>query len=172
MSKFSLKGKVAIVTGASKGIGEAMATIYAAAGAKVVVSSRSQEAVDKVAEKINEGGFEAIGVACNTGDMEQIGNLVDETLEAYGKVDIVVNNAATNPVFGPVINTDISAFDKIMDVNVKGPFELTKLCVPHMEAGGSIINISSVGGISPEAQLGIYSVTFRVPYSQKHVSFL
>lgn len=159
MSKFSLKGKVAIVTGASKGIGEAMASIYAAAGAKVVVSSRKQEAVNEVAERLTEAGLEAIGVACNTGDMDQIGHLVDQTLEAYGKVDIVVNNAATNPVFGPVIQTDTSAFDKIMDVNVKGPFELVKLCVPHMEAGGSIINISSVGGISPEAHLGIYSVS-------------
>lgn len=159
MSKFSLKDKVAIVTGASKGIGESMASIYAAAGAKVVVSSRKQEAVDDVAERFNAAGLEAIGVACNTGDMDQIGNLVDQTLDAYGKVDIVVNNAATNPVFGPVIQTETSAFDKIMDVNVKGPFELTKLCVPHMEAGGSIINISSVGGISPEAHLGMYSVS-------------
>lgn len=159
MSKFSLKDKVAIVTGASKGIGEAIASIYAAAGAKVIVSSRKQEAVDEVAEKINNAGLEALGVACNTGDMDQIGLLVDQTLEAYGKVDIVVNNAATNPVFGPVINTELSAFDKIMDVNVKGPFELVKLCAPHMEAGGSIINISSVGGISPEEQLGIYSVS-------------
>ncbi|WP_420581666.1 glucose 1-dehydrogenase [Reichenbachiella sp.] len=159
MSKFSLKDKVAIITGASKGIGEAMASIYAAAGAKVVVSSRKQEAVDAVAEKITEAGFEAIGVACNTGDMVEIGNLIDKTLEVYGKIDIVVNNAATNPVFGPVIQTDIAAFDKIMDVNVKGPFELVKLSVPHMEAGGSIINISSVGGISPEAHLGIYSVS-------------
>ncbi|MEO9966999.1 MAG: glucose 1-dehydrogenase [Reichenbachiella sp.] len=159
MSKFSLKDKVAIVTGASKGIGEAIASIYAAAGAKVVVSSRKQEAVDAVAEKINEAGFEAIGVACNTGDMEQIGNLVDQTLEAFGKVDIVVNNAATNPVFGPLVNTSLDAFDKIMDVNVKGPFELVKLCAPHMTAGGSIINVSSVGGLSPEEQLGIYSVS-------------
>jgi len=159
MSKFSLKDKVAIITGASKGIGEAMASIYAAAGAKVVVSSRKQEAVDEVAKKITAAGFEAIGVACNTGDLDEIGNLVDKTLEAYGKIDIVVNNAATNPVFGPVIQTDTAAFDKIMNVNVKGPFELVKLCVPHMEAGGSIINISSVGGISPEAHLGIYSVS-------------
>ncbi|MEO9802092.1 MAG: glucose 1-dehydrogenase [Reichenbachiella sp.] len=159
MSKFSLKDKVAVVTGASKGIGEAIASIYAAAGAKVVVSSRKQEAVDQVAEKINAAGFEAIGVACNTGDMQEIGNLVDNTLEAFGKIDIIVNNAATNPVFGPVLNTELSAFDKIMDVNVKGPFELAKLSVPHMESGGSIINISSVGGISPEAHLGIYSVS-------------
>lgn len=159
MSKFSLKDKVAIVTGASKGIGAAIASIYAAAGAKVVVSSRKQEAVDEVAEQINASGFEALGVACNTGNMEDIGNLVDQTLESFGKIDIIVNNAATNPVFGPVLNTELSAFDKIMDVNLKGPFELVKLCVPHIEKGGSIINVSSVGGISPEANLGIYSVS-------------
>lgn len=159
MSKFSLKGKVAIITGASKGIGAAIASIYAAAGAKVVVSSRKQEAVDEVAEQIISGGFEAEAVACNTGNMDEIGNLVDLTLESFGKIDIIVNNAATNPVFGPVLQTDLDAFDKIMDVNLKGPFELVKLCVPHMESGGSIINVSSVGGISPESNLGIYSVS-------------
>jgi NAD(P)-dependent dehydrogenase (short-subunit alcohol dehydrogenase family) len=159
MSKFSLKDKVAIITGASKGIGASIATLYAAAGAKVVVSSRDQDAVDAVAENICASGFEAIGIACNTGNMEDIGNLVDKTLETYEKIDIIVNNAATNPVFGSVLETDLDAFDKIMNVNVKGPFELIKLCAPHMAEGGSVINISSVGGISPEPFLGIYSVS-------------
>ena len=159
--KFDLKGKVAVITGASKGIGEAMAYILAEAGAKVVVSSRKQEAVDEVAAEMKAKGYEATAIACHVGEMVQLKNLVEKTLEIYGGIDIVVNNAATNPVFGPVINTDESAFDKIMQVNVKAPFELAKLCYPSMKArgGGSIINISSIGGLSPEPLLGIYSVS-------------
>jgi NAD(P)-dependent dehydrogenase (short-subunit alcohol dehydrogenase family) len=160
-SKFDLKGKVAIVTGASKGIGESMAEIFAEAGAKVIVSSRKQEAVDQVANTLRVKGYEATGIACHVGEMSHLKNLVEKTIEIYGGIDILVNNAATNPVFGPVIHTDESAFDKIMQVNVKAPFELAKLCYPSMKArgGGSIINISSIGGLSPEPLLGIYSVS-------------
>jgi dehydrogenase/reductase SDR family member 4 len=159
--KFDLKGKVAILTGASKGIGEAMAYILAEAGAKVVVSSRKQEAVDEVANEMKAKGYEATAIACHVGEMAQLKHLADKTIEMYGGVDILVNNAATNPVFGPILNTDESAFDKIMQVNVKAPFELAKLCYPSMKArgGGSIINISSIGGLSPEPLLGIYSVS-------------
>lgn len=159
MKQFSLKGKTAIITGASKGIGESIAQIYANQGANVVVSSRKQEALDEVAKSIKADGGEAIGIACNTGSLEEIQHLVDQTVTQYGSIDIIVNNAATNPVFGPIINTDESAFDKIMNVNVKGPFELVKRAIPHVNQGGSIINISSVGGISPEPMLGIYSVS-------------
>lgn len=159
MEQFSLKGKTAIITGASKGIGESIARVYAKQGANVVVSSRKQEAVDQVAQSISSEGYTATGIAANTGNMEDIQLLVDQTKEHYGSIDIIVNNAATNPVFGPVINTDGDAFDKIMNVNVKGPFELVKKAVPHMNPGGSIINISSVGGITPEPMLGIYSVS-------------
>jgi dehydrogenase/reductase SDR family member 4 len=159
--KFDLKGKVAIITGASKGIGESMAQILAEAGAKVIVSSRKQEAVDEVANALKAQGYEATGVACHVGEMSQLKNLVEKTIEIYGGIDIIINNAATNPVFGPVVNTDESAFDKIMQVNVKAPFELAKLCYPSMKSrgGGSIINISSIGGLSPEPLLGIYSVS-------------
>lgn len=159
--KFDLKGKVAIITGASKGIGEAMAQVLAEAGAKVIVSSRKQEAVDEVANALKAQGYEATGVACHVGEISQLKNLVEKTIEIYGGVDIIINNAATNPVFGPVVNTDESAFDKIMQVNVKAPFELAKLCYPSMKSrgGGSIINISSIGGLSPEPLLGIYSVS-------------
>jgi len=156
---FSLKNKTAIVTGASKGIGQSIAMLFAAAGANVIVSSRDQNAVDEVAEKIEESGYQATGVVCNMGSVDAIGELVDATLETYEQIDIVVNNAATNPVFGSVLETSEEAFDQIMDVNVKGPFELIKLCAPHMSPQGSIINISSVGGISPESGLGIYSVS-------------
>lgn len=159
--KFDLTGKVAIVTGASKGIGEYMAVAFAQAGASVVVSSRKQEAVDEVAKAIQEQGGQATGIAANTGSLEDLEQLVNKTIETYGGIDIIVNNAATNPVFGPIINTTEDAFDKIMNVNVKGPFEFAKMAFPHMKkrGGGSIINISSIGGLSPEPFLGIYSVS-------------
>ena len=158
---FSLEGKVALITGASKGIGEAIARNYANMGAKVVINSRKQEAVDAVANAINTEGGTAIGVAGQVGNMEDCQKLFDATMSAFGRIDIVVNNAATNPVFGPVENTDVSVFDKIMNVNVKAPFELAKLCLPIMEknGGGSIINVSSIGGLKAEQMLGIYSVS-------------
>ncbi|MBL7814284.1 MAG: glucose 1-dehydrogenase [Saprospiraceae bacterium] len=158
---FSLEGKVALVTGASKGIGEAMARAFAQMGAKVVVNSRKQEAVDAVAQAINADGGTAIGVAGQVGNMADCQRLFDATMSAFGRIDIVVNNAATNPVFGPVENTEGAVFDKIMAVNVKAPFELAKLCLPVMQqnGGGSIINISSIGGLKAEQMLGIYSVS-------------
>jgi dehydrogenase/reductase SDR family member 4 len=162
---FSLSGKVAIITGASKGIGESIARAYAQAGARVVINSRKQDAVDEVANAINaentEGGIVAIGVAGQVGNNADCQRIFDTAMSTFGRVDIIVNNAATNPVFGPVEQTDDRAFNKIMDVNVKAPFELAKLCLPIMKAngGGSIINISSIGGVSPENFLGIYSVS-------------
>lgn len=159
--RWSLEGKVAIVTGASKGIGEAIALGLAEMGAQVVVSSRKQEAVDQVARSIVEAGGRALALAAHMGDMEAARALVDRTVEECGGVDIVVNNAAANPVFGPVITADEGIFDKIMAVNVKGPLELSKRAFPHMQqrGGGSIINISSIGGLHPEPMLGIYSVS-------------
>ena len=161
MEQFSLKDKVAIVTGASKGIGRAMAEIFAEAGAKVVVSSRSQESIDEEANGIKAKGGEAVGITANAGKLEELENLVKQTVATYGRVDVLVNNAAANPVFGPIVNTDSSAFDKIMNINVKGPFELSKLVHKEMvkTGGGSIINISSIGGLTPEPMLGIYSVS-------------
>lgn len=160
-NSFSLEGKVALITGASKGIGEAIARNYANMGAKVVINSRKQEAVDAVANAINTEGGTAIGVAGQVGNMEDCQKIFDATMSAFGRIDIVVNNAATNPVFGPVENTDAAVFDKIMNVNVKAPFELAKMCLPIMEknGGGSIINVSSIGGLKAEQMLGIYSVS-------------
>jgi len=160
-SLFQLDGKVALVTGASKGIGEAMARGLAEFGAKVVVSSRKQDAVDAVAEAFKADGFEAIGIAANMGSTDDIHALVDKTVEVYGGIDIVINNAAANPVFGPLQDTDERAFDKIIDVNLKGPFELCKKTYPIMKqrGGGSIIHISSIGGLTPEEGIGIYSAS-------------
>jgi dehydrogenase/reductase SDR family protein 4 len=160
-ARFRLDGKVALVTGASKGIGEAMARALAEQGAHTVVSSRKQEAVDAVAESIRAAGFEATSIAANTGNLDELQALLDRTCEVFGGIDIVINNAAANPVFGPLQNTDERAFDKIVDVNLKGPFELCKRAYPIMKqrGGGSIINISSIGGLRPEAGIGIYSVS-------------
>ena len=159
--KFRLDGKVAIVTGASKGIGKAIALALGQQGAKVVVSSRKQEAVDEVAAEFKQADIKALAAACHMGDMEQIQQLLGQTQKAFGGVDIIVNNAATNPVFGPVVNTDTTVFDKIMDVNVKGPLELAKLAYPIMKerGGGSVINISSIEGITPGQGLGLYSIS-------------
>jgi len=158
---FRLDGKVALVTGASKGIGEAMARGLAESGSRVVLSSRKQDAVDAVAVEFKADGLEAIGIAANMGNTDDIQSLVDKTVEVYGGIDIIINNAAANPVFGPIQNTDQRAFDKIIDVNLKGPFELCKKAYPIMQqrGGGSIIHISSIGGLTPEAGIGIYSAS-------------
>jgi Dehydrogenases with different specificities (related to short-chain alcohol dehydrogenases) len=159
--KFDLTGKVALVTGASKGIGKAISEWYAQAGASVVVSSRKLEAVQAVAAEIKSNGGEAFGVACNVGEPGEIQKLVEATVAKYGTIDILVNNAAANPSFGPVVETTDASFDKIMAVNVKGPFDLAKQVYPIMKAkkSGSVINISSVGGLRAEPGLGIYSMS-------------
>ena len=158
---FQLDRKVALITGASKGIGEAIARGLAEFGAKVVVSSRKQQAVDAVAATFKADGLDATGFAANMGNVEQALTLVEKTVATYGGLDIVINNAATNPVFGPIQNTDERAFGKIIDVNLKGPFELCKKAYPILKqrGGGSIVNISSIGGVTPEAGIGIYSVS-------------
>lgn len=161
MQAFSLKDQVALITGASRGIGFAMAQTFAQAGAKVVLSSRDQGVLDQMASELRSQGYEAIGVACHVGKVEQLPSLVESCIQAYGQLDILVNNAASNPCFGPVEDTSLEAYDKIMNVNLKAPFELMRLCLPYLKASkqGSVLNISSVGGISPEPGLGIYSVS-------------
>lgn len=158
---FDLTDKVAIVTGASKGIGKAIAKTYAAYGAKVIVSSRKQEAVDQVAASIKAAGGEATGIACHVGRPEQLQELLSKSIDAYGGIDILVNNAATNPVFGPIAEADPAVFDKIMNVNVKAPLLLSNLVHPILQkrGGGSIVHISSVEGLKPSFGLGMYSVS-------------
>lgn len=159
--QYNLDGKVAIVTGSSKGIGKAMAKGLAEKGAQVVVSSRSQEACDEVVKEFTDAGLKAIGIACHIGKEEQRQNLVDKTIEAFGRIDVLVNNAAINPVFGPIEDVDPGIFDKIMDVNVKAPWALSNLVLPHMQANknGSIINIASVEALTPGFGLGLYSTS-------------
>jgi NAD(P)-dependent dehydrogenase (short-subunit alcohol dehydrogenase family) len=159
--RFRLDGNVAVVTGASKGIGEAIARGLGEFGATVVVSSRKQDAVEAVAEQFRADGLDAHGLACHMGDVEDIEAFVEQVVDTHGGIDVVVNNAAANPVFGPIEGTDGGAFDKIMDVNLRGPFELSKRALESMRkrGGGSIINISSIGGLNPEPGLGMYSVS-------------
>jgi NAD(P)-dependent dehydrogenase (short-subunit alcohol dehydrogenase family) len=159
--RFDLTGKVALITGASKGIGEAIALAFAAAGAKVVVSSRKQAALDAAAAKIEERGGEVLALAAHTGETDAINALVARSVERFGGVDIAVNNAATNPHFGPLLTADEGQWQKILDVNVIGYFRVAKAVVPEMQkrGGGKIINIASVAGLRPMSAMGIYSVS-------------
>ena len=133
---FDLTGKVAIITGSTKGIGKSIAEEYAKAGAKVVISSRKAHACQQVADELRSQGFDALPVACHVGDKAQLQNLVDRTLEAFGRIDVLVCNAATNPVYGPTHTVSDEAFDKIMGTNVKGTFWLCNMVIPHMVEQG------------------------------------
>lgn len=158
---FQLTGKVALITGASKGIGEQIARYLAQFGAKVVISSRRQADLDELAEDIRKTGGEVTAIEARMGDEAQTKHLFDKTMEVYGGIDILVNNAAANPYYGPTVDCPDNAYDKIMDINVKAPFQLSKLVYPVMKlrGGGSIINISSIAGETPDPGLGIYSVS-------------
>ncbi len=158
---FDLTGKVALITGASRGIGQAIAEAYAASGAKVVLSSRKQEGLDAVAEAIRSKGGDALPIAAHTGSDEAVQAVVAQAAEAYGGIDIVVNNAATNPHFGGMMTAEESHWDKIFDVNVKGYFRIVKACVPSMKArgGGKVINMASIAGLKPQAMMGVYCVS-------------
>jgi len=160
-NQLDLTGKVAIITGSSKGIGESMARALAEQGASVVISSRKQEAVDAVAAAFVADGLSAEGIACHVGDGEQLKNLVAKTIEKFGRIDILINNAATNPVFGSLSEAEEGAFDKIMNVNVRACMTLANLCHSHMEkqGSGSVINIASVEGMKPSIGLGMYSIS-------------
>tara|TARA_R110001592_G_scaffold60457_1_gene183827 strand:+ start:2392 stop:3165 length:774 start_codon:yes stop_codon:yes gene_type:complete len=159
--QFNLENKVAIITGSSKGIGKAIAKGLAENGAQVVISSRNQEACDEVVKEFKNEGLKAVGIACHIANEEQRKSLVERVISAFGRIDILVNNAAINPVFGPIEEVDPAIFDKIMDVNVKAPWSLSNLVLPHFKANnnGSIINIASVEALTPGFGLGIYSTS-------------
>ncbi len=155
----TLENKVAIVTGASRGIGEAIARCFAANGAKVVLASRKIEALSAVAESI---GPQAFAFAAHTGKQDDCTALVEAAVKKFGKVDILVNNAATNPYFGPMIDIDEGAWDKTFEVNTKGYFWMTREVVKHLrsrESAGSIIHVASVAGLVASPLQGVYAMT-------------
>lgn len=161
LPNFDLTGKVALITGASRGIGEAIARAYAAAGASVVLSSRTQAALDQVAGEIRAEGGQALALAAHTGDSSAAQALVQAASDKFGGVDILVNNAATNPHFGPILSAEESHWAKILDVNVIGYFRMAKAAAAAMEkrGGGSIVNMASIAGKRPQPGMGVYCVS-------------
>ncbi|MBL4660834.1 MAG: SDR family oxidoreductase [Alcanivoracaceae bacterium] len=158
---FSLQNKVALITGASRGIGEEVAKLYAQAGAHVIVSSRKQEGVELVAEKIRKNGGKATALACHIGDQGAIESLISKIKQDMGTIDILVNNAAANPYFGHILDTPLSALKKTIEVNIEGYFLMSQLAGQMMReaGGGCIINTASVNGVTPGPMQGIYSIT-------------
>ncbi|MBL6854415.1 MAG: SDR family oxidoreductase [Alphaproteobacteria bacterium] len=163
MNLFDLSGKVALITGSTKGIGEAIAHRMAEHGAKVVISSRKADACEKVADDINKerGAKVAVPIPCNINYKEQLQQLVDETHKRFGKIDILVCNAALNPAYGPMSKIDDSAFDKILSANIKSNHWLAQMVLPDMieKKDGSIIIVSSVGGYRGSTVIGTYCIS-------------
>lgn len=161
VSYLSLAGKVALVTGSSRGIGKATALVFADAGADVVVSSRKQADLDLVADEIRGMGRRALAVAAHNREPDDIRRLVETVLNEFGRIDILVNNAATNPWMGPLVDTAEKVYDQIMNTNLKGYFLMSQLVARQMIAqkSGNIVNISSVGGVSPDAGLAPYCIS-------------
>ena len=157
---FSLAGKVALITGSTRGIGKSIAEEMANAGAKVVISSRKAEACNAVQAEFAARGQEAIAVPCNVGDKAAAQNLVDTVLKQWGHIDILVCNAASNPHFGPMATASDDVFDKIMVTNVKSVFWLANMVLPQMgEQGGAMIIISSIGALRGSQVLGLYGTS-------------
>jgi NAD(P)-dependent dehydrogenase (short-subunit alcohol dehydrogenase family) len=162
IADFALTGKVAIVTGGSRGIGRSIAVALAEAGADVCVAARKPEALEESVNAVKATGRKGIAVPTNVREMEGLQNLVAETKKQLGRIDILVNNAATNPTFGPVANLEERAWDAIMNTNVKSAFFLSKMvreAIKEHGEGGSIVNVSSTGGIRASQGLGGYSVS-------------
>lgn len=157
-SLFDVQGKVAIITGASRGIGLAIAKRYAEAGMKVVISSRKQESLESVAAEISG---DVTPIAAHNGDKAALQALIAKTIEVYGGVDVLVNNAATNPHFGAMLEAEDSMWQKTLEVNIMGNIWLTQAAVKSMRerGGGKIINVASVNGLRPGSMQGVYSVT-------------
>lgn len=161
MVDFSLKGKIALITGASRGIGAAVAMTLAEQGAHCILVSRKTEGLEAVAARIVENGGKADVQACNTGDIEQIKALFAWVEKTFDRLDILVNNAATNPYFGDLLSAEEWAWDKTNAVNLKGPFFMTQHAARLMAraGGGSVVNVASINGVRPAPFQGIYSIT-------------
>ena len=157
-STASLDGRVAVITGASRGIGEAIARAYGRAGAKLVLAARKAEALEGVAESLRESGADAIAVPTHTGEADSVQALVATATERFGSVDIVVNNAATNPHYGPFLDATPEMWDKTFDINVKGYFRVISAAAPGMleRKWGRIINVASIAGLQAQPGMGVY----------------
>ena len=161
MNPFDLAGKIAIVTGSTRGIGRSIAQHMARAGAKVVISSRKAEACAQVAKAINDAGGDAIAIAANIGDKAQLENLVGETRRHYGRIDVLVCNAASNPYYGPMAGMSDDAFNKILQNNIVSNHWLANLVLPEMaqRKDGAVIIVSSIGGLKGTSVLGAYAIS-------------
>ncbi|MGH8598784.1 MAG: SDR family oxidoreductase [Gammaproteobacteria bacterium] len=159
--QFDLDGKVALVAGASRGIGEAIARILAEYGAYVIVTSRKVESCQTVAESIIKAGGKAEAYACHIGNMEQIERAYAHIDEAHGRIDILVNNGVANPYYGHVLDTPVSAFEKTVEVNLRGYFYMSVYAAQRMRlhGGGAIVNVASANGITPGDKQAVYSIT-------------
>jgi dehydrogenase/reductase SDR family protein 4 len=160
-SYLSLKGQIALITGGSRGIGKAIAMTFADAGADVVIASRKKPDLDKAAEEIKATGRKALCVPTHTKKVDDLENLVNTTMNEFGRIDVLINNAATNPAMGPIVDTEESVYDHIIDTNLKGYFLMSKLVgrIMREQKSGNIINVSSAGGVSPAEGLGPYCIS-------------
>ena len=158
---FDLKGKVALITGSTKGIGKSIAEELAKAGAKVVISSRKAEACEAVTKELTGKALEAISLPCNVAHKAQLQQLVDSTMKKWGRIDILVCNAATNPVYGPTANASDEAFDKIMGTNIKSNWWLCNMVIPQMaeRKDGAVIIVSSIAALRGSSVIGLYGVS-------------
>ncbi len=161
MELFNVKDQVCVITGSSRGIGKAIALRMAEAGAKVVISSRKAESCQAVADEIAAAGGEALVVPCNISNLSELDVLVDKTMEHYGRIDTLVCNAAANPVYGPMDQVEESAFDKIVDTNIKANLWLANKVLPQMKErkDGSIIIVSSIAGMAGSKNIGVYGIS-------------
>lgn len=154
-----LRGKVAIVTAATAGIGLAIALRLGNEGAKVVISSRRQDNANEALQQLKQQGVDCCGCVCHVGSKQQLQQLVKLTLETYGRIDILISNAAVNPAAGPVLQTPDAAIDKILEINVRSPILLTKEVAPHLKPGSSIVYISSYTAFSPAPPIPMYAIS-------------
>jgi len=161
MNQINMAGKVAVVNGASRGIGEAIAKGLAACGAQLVLSSRRLESVQEVADAIVADGGKAVATSCHAGHLDEIDALFKFVNDKFGRLDILINNAATNPYFGPAADLSPEAFDKTVDVNLKGPYFMISNAIPLMlkSGGGSVVNVASIAALMSLPGQGVYAMT-------------
>jgi len=161
ISQFSLKGKIAVITGGGRGIGQAIAFAFAKAGAKVVITSRKAQDLEATAAEIKAFGGEAFPLPAHLGKMDEIKKMISTVMEKFGRIDILVNNAGASPAMGSVLECDERLWDKLMDINLKGAYFISQAAANIMvkQGGGKIINIASVDGYNPEPGLSIYSIS-------------